>query len=322
MSEAMDSRDVFEVLAPGLLTTIQDTGRIGHRDEGVPLSGACDPVSMAVANRLAGNQPGSPVLECTLLGPELLALTDVTIALAGADLGATAQPSGRRLGPGQAHHLAAGERLSMPGSGESRGCRAYLAVAGGFAVPLVLGSRSTSLVGGFGGLDGRALRTGDRLPAGTTGPAAPMGDAPARGTRLLLPHPDAPVRVLPAPALAGADASAAALAALCDATWGVSPVSDRRGLRLVGPPIAPAAPSDGGSNGVIPGTIQLTPDGTPLVLLADAGTTGGYPVIAVVISADLDIVGQARPGGTLRFQPIDLPSARRAFAELRRTLAS
>ncbi len=321
MSEPMAARDVFEVLAPGLLTTVQDVGRPGHRDEGVPLSGACDPVSMAVANRLAGNPPGAPVLECTLLGPDLLVLSDVTIAIAGADLGATAQPSGRRLSPGQAHHLVAGERLSMPGSGHARGCRAYLAVAGGVDVPLVLGSRSTSLVGGFGGLEGRALRTGDRLAAGAFAPKAVPDDATAGGTRLLLPHPDASVRVLPAPALSGLGEGAAALDALCDATWGVSPVSDRRGLRLVGPPMPPAAPSDGGSHGVIPGTIQLTPDGTPIVLLADAGTTGGYPVIAVVVSVDLDIVGQARPGGTLRFQAVDLASARRALVELRRTLA-
>jgi biotin-dependent carboxylase-like uncharacterized protein len=321
MSVPTQPRDVFEVLAPGLLTTIQDAGRTGHRDEGVPPSGACDPVSLVVANRLAGNPPGAPVLECTLLGPELLVLADVTIALAGADLGATAQPSGRHLGPGQAHRLAAGERLSMPGSGESRGCRAYLAVAGGFDVPVVLGSRSTSLVGGFGGLEGRALRTGDRLAAGSSA-TGPGGEAPRGGTRLLLPHPDAPVRVLPAPSLSGSGGGEAARASLCDATWGVSPVSDRRGLRLVGPPIAPSAPSDGGSHGVIPGTVQLSPDGAPLVLLADAGTTGGYPVIAVVISADLDIVGQARPGGTLRFQQVDLPSARRAFTELRRTLSS
>ncbi len=315
------SLPVFEVIAPGLLTTVQDAGRPGHRDEGVPLAGACDPVSLAVANRLVGNDPDAAVLECTLLGPELLVLRDVAVALAGADLGATAQPSGRRLAPGQAHRLVAGERLSMPGSGDARGCRAYLAVVGGFDVPVVLGSRSTSLVGGFGGLDGRALQTGDRLAAAGAGAGA-SGEVGTGRSRLLLPHPDAPVRVLPAPALAISGDTSAALEALCATTWGVSPASDRRGLRLVGPPINPAPASDGGSHGVIPGTIQLTPDGTPMVLLPDAGTTGGYPVIAVIIRADLDIAGQARPGGTLRFQTTDLASARRALEELRRTLSS
>lgn len=312
--------DVFEVVSPGLLTTVQDAGRCDHRDEGVPLAGACDPVSLAVANRLAGNAPGAAVLECTLLGPELLALRDVTIAIAGADLGATAQPSGRRLPPGQAYRLAAGERLSMPGSGEARGCRAYVAVEGGFDVPVVLGSRSTSLVGGFGGLDGRALRSGDRLAAGTD--RATRVPAEGGATRLLLPHPDAPVRILPAPALVSAGDTTTALRALCEATWGVSPASDRRGLRLVGPHIDPPSSAAAGSHGVVPGTIQLAPDGSPMVLLADAGTTGGYPVIGVVIAADLDIVGQARPGGTLRFQAVDLPAARRAVIELRRTLGT
>jgi allophanate hydrolase subunit 2 len=269
----MSGHPVFEVLAPGLQTTIQDAGRPGHRDQGVPLAGACDPLSLAVAN------------------------------------------------PGRTHHLRAGERLAVPGSAAATGCREYLAVPGGLDVPIVMGSRSTSLVGGFGGIHGRALRSGDLLYALSTSdriaPAAPA-DRAWLGTPLRAPD-DSPARVLPAPGLRGADSSQL-LDQLLSATWGISPASDRRGLRLVGPSLHPAPRADGGSHGVIPGTIQLTPDGTPLVLLVDAGTTGGYPVIGVVISADLAILGQARPGGILRFLGTDLSTARQAMVELRATL--
>ncbi|MEO7664847.1 MAG: 5-oxoprolinase subunit PxpB, partial [Candidatus Limnocylindrales bacterium] len=173
-SEGVDARatgHVFEVLDGGLQTTIQDDGRPGLGALGVPRSGAADRTSLAIANALLGNPPGAAALEATLVGPELLACRDVLVGLAGADLGA-ATGDLRPLGSGRAHRLVAGARLRLPGPAEG-GSRAYLAIAGGFDIPRVLGSSATSLVGGFGGLDGRAIRRGDRLYAGPRPSAEP-----------------------------------------------------------------------------------------------------------------------------------------------------
>jgi biotin-dependent carboxylase-like uncharacterized protein len=329
---------VFEVLAPGLLTMIQDAGRFGHRDEGVPAAGACDPVGMAVANLLIGNDAGDAALECTILGPELEVLREAVIGLGGADLEASVQPGGRRMRPGRAHHVRPGERIVFhadltAGSGvgaeagtEAAGCRAYLAVPGGIDAPLVLGSRSTSLVGGFGGLEGRPLRAGDRIamlgrPGRRPDPAARWPDTPLPG------RPDAPIRVLPGPGVTAThgagDADLDLVATeLFGRSWRVGSASDRRGLRLDGPAIAAAGDAAAPSHGVLPGTVQLTPLGQPLVLLNDGGTTGGYPVIGVVIAADLWRLGQARPGAGIRFEPTDPRAAIEAAVELREWLAA
>ena len=327
-------RPVLEVLEPGLLTTIQDSGRRGHRSEGVPLAGACDPVGLAVANLLMGNAPGDAAIECTITGPELLALDDVIVGLGGADLGAVAMPSGRRLLPGRAHRLSAGERLVMPGTltpdeardGLVQGCRAYVAVPGGIDEPVLLGSRSTSRVGGFGGHDGRPLRAGDQLTVLGRDSAPGVAVHAHWPSDVALPGPNDPVRILPGPPIGAApdadpDARSAAHAALLAGTWRVGAASDRRGLRLEGPPLSGEVAADAPSHGVIPGAIQLTPSGQPLVLLSDAGTTGGYPVIGVAIAADLGILGQARPGAILRFVATDAAGARAAAVELRARLA-
>ena len=318
----MSAEAAFEVLDPGFLVTIQDAGRPGLGALGVPLAGACDPTSLAVANLLLGNRPDAPVLECTIVGPELLALQDVVVGIAGAELGAVAEPSGRRLANAAAHALVAGERLVLPGGDAAAAarCRAYLAVPGGFLVQVVLGSASTSLVGGFGGLDGRALRRGDRLIA--AGPH--IDDLRLARHRwpadLPLPRPGDAVAIIAGPAAAGA-AGRAALDVLLATTWTVSSASDRRGIRLDGPSIPHDATADGPSHGVPTGTIQLTPSGQPLILLPDAGPTGGYPVIAVVATADRSIIGQARPGGTLRFRLVDQDAARAAERDRRQVLA-
>lgn len=318
----MSVEPVFEVLDPGFLATVQDAGRPGLGALGVPHAGVCDPTSLAVANLLLGNRPDAPVLECTIVGPELLVLGNVVVGIAGAELGAVARPSGRRLANAAAHALVAGERLVMPGSDTApdAGCRAYLAVPGGFVVPLVLGSASTSLVGGFGGLDGRALRHGDRLTA--AGPH--LDDLRLARHRwpadLPLPHVGDAVAIVAGPAAAG-PVGQAALEILLGTTWRVSAASDRRGIRLDGPPIPHEAVADGPSHGVPTGTVQLTPSGQPLILLPDAGPTGGYPVLAVVATASRSVVGQARPGGSIRFKLVDLEGARAAERDRRHLLA-
>lgn len=303
---------VLEVLSPGLLTTVQDAGRRGFGDLGVPISGACDPWSLAVANALLGNDPDVAALECTLIGPELRALSDVAIAVAGTDLQAEIRPSGRRVMPGTTARLRTGEVLALPSPADA-GARAYVAIPGGVDVPVVLGSRSTCLVAGFGGFEGRALRSGDLLSAARSAPGSGGGDGlpwPGPST----PLAGGPVRILPGP-----DSNTGLLAALAATAWTVSPSSDRRGVRLTGETLAPPpATGERLTTGVLPGTIQLPPDGQPIVLLADAQPTGGYPVIAVVIEADLPIVGQLATSDDLRFVLADADSSRASNVARRR----
>jgi biotin-dependent carboxylase-like uncharacterized protein len=311
------SDPLFEVIEPGLLSTVQDAGRADLGHLGVPRGGAADGWSMAVANFVLGNPLDAAVLECTLIGPELRVLRDMVVSIAGADLGATVRPGGRRLDPGASHRLTAGEVLAFSGGDAGAGARAYLAVPGGIDVPVVLGSRSTCLVAGFGGLEGRALRAGDVL--------APLRleAAPGAGVRWRTgshdPRPGSgSIRIV-----GGPDATPAMLAGLTRAAWTVSLRSDRRGLRLEGPAVAAAdATGERLTAGVVPGAVQLPPDGSPIVLLCDAQPTGGYPVIAVVIEADLPLLGQLAPGMSALFAEVTLAEARVAALERRAALAA
>jgi biotin-dependent carboxylase-like uncharacterized protein len=301
---------MLETLEPGLLSTVQDGGRPGFTDLGVPAGGACDPWSLAVANLLLGNDPGHAALEVTILGPELRVLNRCVVALAGADLGAHVVEEGRSIAPGTAHLVHRGTRIAFRG-GET-GARAYLAVAGGIDVPVVLGSRGTSLVGAFGGIAGRALRRGDRIvprrpddvsAAGRTWPDAVPFTLPAGAVRLM-PAPPTLARAVPG-----------AYEALLAGPWRGSPASDRQGLRLEGPALPVDTRSAGllPSRGVIPGSVQVPAGGRPVVLLADAQTVGGYPVAGVVPSVDLPILAQLRPGASFRFVPATIAEARVAY---------
>jgi len=308
-------RPVLEILEPGLLTTVQDLGRRGREHLGVPRAGAADSLAIAGANLLAGNDRAAAALECTLVGPTFRALQALGIGLAGADLGAVVTPGGRRLEPWRRHRLDPGEVVDLEAPGdESTGCRAYVAIEGGIDVPVVLGSRSTSLVGAFGGLEGRQLRSGDvlRIRADAE-PSATSDDADgARATELhdrwVALRSRGSVGVLPGPAVRDDPDAAAALAALVRRAWTVSGHSDRRGLRLetADEPLISGTGADRPSHGVLPGAIQLTPSGQPLVLMPDAGTTGGYPVIGVVRTADLPALGQLVPGAEIRFVLADV----------------
>jgi antagonist of KipI len=299
---------MIEVLEPGFLTTVQDAGRPDWTHLGVPVGGACDTWSLAVANLLAGNPPGAAALEMTIVGPTIRAVDDIVVAVAGADLGGG-------LRPGRAARLRAGEVVELPGTTSAAGARAYLAIAGGIDVPRVLGSSSTALASGFGGFDGRALRAGDVLRGGT-GASRLSADAawPRTGDE---PEPggSAPaLRVVRGPAAAGGR-----LEALLAGAWTVTDGSDRVGMRLAGPPIVMPYGGSVLSHGVTFGSIQVPPDGAPIVLLADGQTTGGYPVPAVVISADRPRLGQLRPGDEIAFEEIPLAGARDAL--LRRKAA-
>jgi antagonist of KipI len=301
----------IEVLEPGLLTTIQDPrGRRGWRRYGVPGAGALDPLAGRLANRLAGNDADAGLLEVTLAGPRLRLGASAVVALAGADLGATID--GRRLPPGQSRPAPADAVIGF--GGRRSGARAYLAFDGGIEVEPVLGSRATDLRSRFGGLDGRALRPGDRLRLGPAGRNAARRAAPSRPATSA-----SAVRVLPGPHL---DRFApGALERLCDQGWTVSPNADRMGCRLDGGPLEHGAEPEVPSLGLPLGAIQVPPDGRPIVALADRPVTGGYPVLAVVARADIGLIAQRIPGDTLSFRVTTSHEALDALAEAERGLS-
>lgn len=295
----------IEVLAPGALTTVQDLGRDGWRHLGVARAGALDADASALANVLAGNAGNAALLELTLHGPTLRLLQPTRIAICGAQVQAHFEDeSGARTA------IPGGRPIELPPGilylGTIRdGLRAWVALAGGIEVPLALGSRSTDLRGGFGGLQGRALRRGDMLALAN--PPALDCATPRVAKWWVDPvdhAPGAPVRFVPSshPAAQGLEGT----------HWRISPQSNRQGLRLEGAAL-PVSGGDVVSAAVAPGTLQLPPDGQPIVLLADAQTVGGYPRLGYVISADLHQLAQLRPGDGLRLQSVDATEAA-AFA--------
>jgi KipI family sensor histidine kinase inhibitor len=297
-------RAAMEVLAGGLLTTVQDAGRPGLRRLGVPGAGPADAQAHACANLALGNHQNRASLECVVVGPTLRFLSTTAFALAGADLGARLERSD--LGdwpvpPGARVVARAGNILRF--RGRQRGCRAYVAFEGGLDVPVVLGSRATDLASGFGGYEGRALRTGDRLallPQGPTRAARSAGQS-----QMFTDVVEARVVLGPQ-----ADSFARSeIAAFLGAAWTVSTASDRVGCRLAGPRLL-AQPPEIVSDGMVPGCIQVPPSGQPIVMMADGPTTGGYPKIACVIRADLPLLAQLLPGaGRVRFRAIPVETA-------------
>ena len=285
---------MLEVVERGPLLTIQDGGRPGLGRLGIPRSGACDAWGLAMANLLVDADPAAPALEVTFGGCALLALETCALGLGGADLGARLD-DGRELAPGTAYRVPAGVRLEFIGG--RRGLRAYVALAGGIATETWMGSASTYGPGRLGFAGGRALAEGDRVSPRRPGDLDAVGSAWPSG---LARHPAArpgPVRIVPGPDLAAAPAGA--LAGLVAARWRVSIASDRMGLRLDGPSLG-----NGGeivSHALLPGAVQLPPDGLPLVTLVDGPTIGGYPVLGVVPAADLPRLGQLRPGDPVQF---------------------
>ncbi len=301
------------VVRPGLLTTVQDLGRWGQQAAGVPVAGAMDTYSLRLANLLVGNPEGAAALEVTLLGPTLRAEGPLVVAVAGAvfDLSVDDRP----VPHGAAFEVAAGSALRF---GERRtGSRAYLAIDGGIATPAVLGSRATHLVSRMGGLDGRALVAGDRLPIGA-GPAA----AVHRATRAPLPL-DAVAGQRRLRVLLGPQDdwfTPAALDALLGAPFTVSSRSDRMGFRLDGPALTTKRPGELLSEPVAFGALQVPSGGAPILLMADRQTAGGYPKIATVISADLPLAGQLAPGDAVRFAACTRAEARSALIARERDL--
>lgn len=319
----------LRIAGAGLQTTVQDLGRRNHQREGVPGGGAMDRSALRVGNALVGNDDGAAGIEATFLGPAITFDEPALIALTGGNLEPTLD----------------GESIPMwrpvlaPGGSTLRfgrpklGCRAYVAVAGGIDVPLIFGSRSTYLRGQFGGHEGRALRAGDVLDIGDPQPVARCISAAIRtdgdrvavaswsaGHTLRVRYSAEPVvRLIP-----GTHAEFLATPSrtrLFSASFTVSSSSDRMGYRLEGVELPLRNPLELLSEGVAFGTVQLPPDGMPIVLMADRQTTGGYPRIGEVASVDLPLVAQLKPGDRLRFRPISVEEAQQLYLSYEHDLA-
>lgn len=336
---------MIDVLRAGWLTTVQDLGRPGHGALGIVSGGALDPVGLSVANLLAGNDTGAAGLEIMLGAARLRFTTATRIALAGD--GVLATIDGVPVHAWRSLPVRAGQTLWVAAGPQSR-C-AYLAVAGGIDVPPVFGSRGTDLGTGFGGLGGVPLRDGDRLrqrraPRATRiAPDAPpwgvkppqwsaltqaamgpdrggtAGAAEAAVAKIGAQAATLILRMMPGGEYESFDA--AAHAAFWDAAWTIGPQSNRMGYRLAGPNLHVRNSIDLPSHAVLPGVVQVPPDGQPILLLADAQTTGGYPKLGVVIQADLWRLAYARPGAAVRFVACSPAAALAALADLQDYLA-
>lgn len=278
------------VLRPGMLTTVQDLGRWGRQASGVPVSGPMDMYSHRLANGLAGNPQHAAALEVTMIGPELQARGDVVCAMAGAHF--SVDVNGCPVDTGGPFEVRDGSRLRF--GVRAAGARATLAVRGGIDVPATFGSRATSLVCRMGPFGGRPVAAGDELPVGTltSGPVQP-------GRPLPLPIGGAPLRVLMGPH--DGMFTAGAVAALVSSRFVITPQSNRMGYRLTGAALARRNAVDLLSDATPIGSVQVTGAGQPILLMADRQTTGGYPKIATVISADLPLAGQLAPGDWIEF---------------------
>ncbi len=281
----------IEVISPGALTTVQDLGRHGHEASGVSPGGATDVQALRLANLLVGNGENTAALELCLSGPMLRFHTPAVVALATTT--------------GRPRRVEAGETVDF--STFTGGVRACLAVAGGIDVPRVLGSASTDLQGGFGGLGGRALRAGDRLEIGTPSPSPQAGPWHVGRTA------SGRVAEIELRFIRGVQESwfsTEALHRFRTGTYRLSPRSDRMGARLSGPRLEPAEAREMVSQPVACGSVQVPPDGQPIVLLAARQTIGGYPQIGHVISVDLPLLARAWPGTAVRFREVGLREAR------------
>ena len=275
------------VLKPGMQTTIQGGPRRGFRHLGIPAAGPADPLSLALANRLLGNPLTAAGLEVTLSGVAVRAVAPTAVAVAGADVDITVNGEGVPMHASIELH--SGDELELGGA--RTGVRSYLAVLGGVRGARVLGSTSTYLPGALGGLDGRALDTGDAIES--------------REDAEFIGHLNTPDAYRPAPvgrvALRACPIDGDAALRLFDTTWHVGQRADRMGIELRGASIASADRGRLPSVPVFPGLIQCPPDGNPFLLSVDAQTTGGYARLAQVIRADRHLIGQLRPGASLGF---------------------
>jgi antagonist of KipI len=304
----------IEVHAPGLLTTVQDLGREGFGPMGVSASGAADAISLRLGNRLLGNDEGAAALEMTLLGGTFFFPDPGVVALAGSDFGATLD--GAAVEPWRTVEIHPGQVLRL-GPTQS-GARCYLCVQGGIAVKPFLGSASTHILSGLGGFQGRSLCKGDVLEIGPAKRSFQRrAIAPGALKRL---SPKKVLRVTQGPQSDWFTESSQHL--FYEFAYRVSEQSNRMGIRLVGAPVSAVSGRDLITEGAPLGGVQIPAGGQPIVLFVEQQTTGGYPKIANVISADFHSLGQLRPRDEIRFEPVELNVAQSLLREQERLLAS
>lgn len=314
----------IKVIKPGLLTTVQDLGRYGHQQEGVIVSGAMDTMAMRIANMLVNNPENFATLEITLQGPTLYFEQDQLIALTGADMAASINEHPVRMW--RPLLVRAGSTLTMKNA--RAGCRSYVSVAGGFDIPLILGSASTYLRAGFGGYKGRALQAGDELNTATVLSnqanilsnklsEKAIGDWFAQPNWTLEPQSymvyggEPVIRAMPG--LEYELFNESSREGFWQSKFQVTPQSDRMGYRLLGQVLQLEEPKDLLSSAVTIGTVQVPPQGMPIILMADRQTTGGYPRIAQVITADLPKLAQVQPGKNIQFKEVSLQEAQALY---------
>jgi len=294
--------EIFEVVKPGAYTTVQDSGRFSYQQFGVPVCGVIDSFAYRVANALVGNFQGQAVLEATIFGPTLKVLNQGFIAVTGGNLSPLINNAPLPMWESVAIHP--DDILQF--KGVKSGCRAYIAVAGGIDVPIVMGSRSTYVAGKIGGIEGRLLAAGDRMnkgeEIGKVGGRVPSDFIPVYSDNI-------DIRVILGPQ---DDYFSEDIKKFFTSTFKVSTKSDRMGYRLEGDPITHKEGVDKSiiSEPSVPGGIQVPPDGQPIILLVEQ-TVGGYTKIATVISSDIGKVGQAKPGDQIHFRQVELDEAHR-----------
>lgn len=300
--------EILEILSPGILTSIQDLGRYGYGRYGVAPSGALDSFALRIANLLVGNRPDHAGLEAMLLGPAIRALADIVVAVTGGNL----QPRRNKqpIEMWHSHILKKDDILSFDSA--LSGFRVYVAVGGGISIPPVMGSRSTNLSSGFGGLQGRALKKNDILTSENHSHPVKT-DTRAFNTAWIPVYPNNwSLRVIWGPQ--DDHFPDESRGSFLSASYEMSSDSDRTGIRLQGPVIRqkPDIQTSIISEGVIAGSVQIPGDGKPIIILGET-VTGGYRKIATIISADLPLLGQIKPGDTLRFTAVSLEEARQAL---------
>lgn len=301
------SAGTLDIVSPGLMTSLQDLGRLGAQALGMPVAGATDAIALRLANAIVGNPENTGALEIGFLGPTVVAAADGVRVVLGGKAKLTLQPAdggdARMVKPWRSLLLRRGDKLNI-GAVEEGGV-AYLAVAGGFAIAPFMGSQSTYMRSGLGGFEGRALKAGDRLPLNTV---AAEGDE--RELAEDIDYGSGPIRVVLGPQ--EDRFTPKGIETFLSATYTVTKEADRMGIRLEGETVEHTRGADIASEGVVTGSIQVPGNGKPIILMADRQTTGGYTKIATVISADLARVGRMKPGDVLQFAAVEVAVAEEA----------
>ncbi|MEK5230433.1 biotin-dependent carboxyltransferase family protein [Lysinibacillus sp. FSL K6-0232] len=306
--------EFIEIIKPGLMSTIQDLGRANYQKYGISASGAMDKLSLRIGNILVGNHDDEAAIEITLMGPHLKFLESGIIAITGADI--EAKLNGEPVPLWTSIKVEKGDELTF-GFATGYGCRAYIAIAGGVDVPVVLGSKSTSLRAGFGGINGKALQSKDIISIGDTVDVSVGRIVPVEYRPNFSKH--RPIRFILGPQ--ADEFETTELEKFCTSSYKVLNESDRMGFRLEGVSISHKVGPDIISDYITMGSIQIPGNGQPIVLMADCQMTGGYTKIGVVTDVDLPYLAQKKPGDTICFEKINIEEAQQLYKERERLLS-